>query len=181
MIGRTIFKLTRLHVCLPAVLVLMIIGVSRMNHSVWIPFTQWLVPTPVLVSLAAMVIVPGPLYANFGSLERALARTGAVRLVQIGVSWMLAALATWPAIYVDRVGPLVCVLVALATVSVVVLGEYAWVVALAVGFGSVIVDGAPGRPMTTWLEGVPLAVWIAGVLASGGAYWVWGPREVRRG
>ncbi|MCO1338377.1 hypothetical protein BJH93_05625 [Kocuria polaris] len=181
MTGWTLFKLTRLHICLPATLILMIVGISQMAYSVWIPFVQWLVPTPVVVALAAMVIVPGPLYTNFAALERTLARTGSVRLIQIGLAWLLAALATWPGVYVDRVGPLVCVLVALGTVSVVLLGEYAWVVALAVGFGSVVVDGAPGRPMTTWLESVPVAVWIAGVVASGVAYFVWGPREVRRG
>lgn len=175
----TVLRVGRWHLAVPFAVLLMLTGVARESSAVEIPMIDWLVPMPVLVALVTVAVGLLPLYATFEILENTLVRTPVTRVVQVVGACGLVVLGCWPAIRVDAVAPLVCVLLATGIAAVVIIGEYAWLIGLTLGFAAILLDGSPERPVTAALNAVPLPLWLVIVGASAVLYWWAGPRESR--
>lgn len=178
-VGVAVIRASRWHIAASVAVALMAVSLVQQSTLVALPVVDWLVPVPVLVALAATSVGLLPLYATFDLIEPTLLRTPTVRLVQVAGSWALVMIASWPATRFDAGAPLVCLLLATGTVAVVLIGDFAWLVSLTLGFASVVLDGSPTRPVTTALTSVPLLVWLAIVAATGTVYWLAGPKETR--
>ena len=178
-VGVAVVRAGRWHIAAPLAVLLLATRLLQQSTLVALPVVDWLVPVPVLVALVASSAGLLPLYATFDLIEPTLVRTPTVRLAQLVGSWVLVLLACWPATRFEAAAPLVCLLLATGTVAVVLIGEFAWLVALTLGFASVVMDGSPTRPVTTALAWVPLPIWLATVAAAGVVYWLAGPKGTR--
>lgn len=148
-----------------------------------IPFLQDVLPARVLVAVVAVVVAITPLYLTFPDLVDTLDRERAVRRVRPYGVVALALIAYLPAAVAvpDSVDDTRLFLAALTLglLAVAAVGDLAWTVVFAAGFASLIVDTAPGAPVTSALAActtLGLAVALAGATVLVGAV---GPRRLR--
>ncbi len=176
----TVLRTGRWHLVVPLAMLMHGLGLVTEKTFVSIPMVEWLVPLPVLIALVTITIGLLPLYSAFACLEATLLRARDLRAGQVAGALVVGFLGAWPAFREPAMEALLCLLFAVGIASVVVLGEYAWVVALTAGFLSVVLDGSPAQPVTTMLESVPLGWWVVLLGSAAGVFVAAGPREVRR-
>lgn len=175
-----IMRAGRWHLAVPIALALLAVGISQQSEAIAIPTVDWLVRAPILVTLVATSAGLLPLYSRFHRLDQTLVRESRGRVV----TWMATAavigIGSLPALRIPGIGPLVCILIAVGTLGVVLVGEYAWLVGLTIGIASIFMDGSIDRPVTRLLTSVPLPIWLATAAAAGAVFWRFGPLEARR-
>ena len=149
-------KAHRWDTCLALALVIGAVGYLNQAAFVPLPFLQDMVPVRLLIAIVAVVSAITPLYPAFTSLAPSLVRearnqrlrpVGTVALAMVGYAPCAAG--------VKAAAPdtlFFLALLAAALVSVAVAGYLAWAIVLALGFTALMVDSAPGAPLTRLLE-----------------------------
>lgn len=155
------------------------LALDNRRTVVEVPMIDWLVPLPLLVAIASTAIGVLPLYSTFGTLEPTLYRAGMVRLRNLALSLVLVVVVCAPAAIEPATAGLAALVYAASLVAVVVIGEYAWSVGLALGLAAVMSDGSVDQPVSTAIESVPGAVFVLLVGGAALLYWRVGPRESR--
>lgn len=177
---RTVARVGRWHVVVPLELVLMAIGFVQRSQLVTIPVIDWLVPAPLVLGMVSITVGLLPLYSSFHLLERTFVRAPEVRACAVAGSCLVILAGSSPALGIPGDASLIYVLLAVSILAVVVVGEYAWLVSLALGFTAMIADGSRDRPLTTFLNAVPLLVWVAAAVIASAIFWRFGPLEHRQ-
>lgn len=168
-------------------LVLGLAGWQFGDEGVRLPLVEEPVPVRLLSMLAVTLIGLSPLYASFPELELTLPREPLLRVARVAVAAALAAIVALPAIAGattswDRHAELVLFALVLAAgvVAVVVLGETAWAVPLALGVFALIADGTASEPITRALRQVPTSLALLTLLVSAVLFVRCGPHRPRR-
>lgn len=171
-------------VVLAAVLVATVGGVSH-GSSMRLPFTDSPVPLSSLMIVGASIIVVLPLISAMPELEPSLSREVGLRVMRVVLVIGIVGVAMtvgWVAegkgfIWVlRREVPFSVLLVCVALVAVVVVGDAAWLVPLTLGYLGLVVDSTLTAPITSRLAVAPSGA-IFMTLALAGALYVWrGPR-----
>lgn len=154
--------------------VLGLVGWINRGSEIHIPLSSGSVPVALLVMLAAVTVLLGPLYAVFPGLEAGLSREPAARLVR-GLCASILTLASYvPATLgvnsSPNEWPRVMLLMAVGLVALVAVGEYAWSLVLSIGAIGLLVDGASQtQPVTAALHEIGILIpavilCLAGVL-----------------
>jgi hypothetical protein len=161
------------------------IGAVSHGSSLQLPFTDSPVPLSSVTIIGASVIAAIPLISAVPELERTLSRERGLRGLRVSLAVGLVAGAmtvAWAAEgnglswVLRREAPFSMVLVCVAIVAVVAVGDAAWLVPLTVGYLGLIIDSTLTAPITTALARVPPAAFVIALLLVAGAY-VWrGPR-----
>ncbi len=147
------------------------------QDSIELPILLMAVPVPALVGLASLVAALGPLYDTFPSLSRTFAREASTRRVRVFGVLLLAAIGHLPVLLASEAIDVSAditwwlVLLALGIVSVVLVGDFAWLMVLIVGFTSLTLQYSTTIPIAVFLSAVgPLsgvaAVAVAGIVCA---------------
>ena len=158
-------KAHRWGTCLALALVIGAVGYLNQAAVVPVPFLEDMVPVRLLIAIVAVVSAITPLYPVFTSLTPSLVREarnqrlrplGAVALALVGYAPC--------AVGVKAAAPdtlFFLALLAVALVSVALAGYLAWAIVLTLGFTALMVNSAPGSPVTGLLESIS-ALGLAG-------------------
>lgn len=173
-------KARRWHTCLALALVLGATGYLSRSAVVQLPVVDGAVPVRLLVAVAAVVVALTPMYPTFTSVLPTLARDNLLRRLRPGGAIVLALVAYLPAaVGVREAGPdtrVLLALLAVGLVAVVLVGELTWAVVLTLGLGVLVVDSAPGAPVTRLLVACTTAGLAVAVVLAAGVLAVRGPR-----
>lgn len=165
------------------VLVLAALGFASRATFVQLPFLQEVVPARSLIAIGAAVLLGVPLYGAFAEFAPALAREPRTRALWLVVAGVVAVAAYAPAAVgvpdpFARADTVVFMLLASVSVlSVVLIGDRAWIVTLALGFTLTVVGSGPARPVTSVALHVPAFAVAGCVAAAVAAYLLRGPRR----
>lgn len=166
-------------------------GMGLLGRDTQIPLPLLSIPVPasLLVSLAVVVVGMAPLYGIFPDFEGTLARERSLRLTLGSTAILLTALAVTPTLTSLTVGgdwdrtvetTRLALLLAIGIVSVILIGELAWLVVLVGALVPLIADdGIPGRPVRTALLLVGVGPALT-VLAAALLWYVWKGARVLR-
>lgn len=168
------------HIVVPVESVLVAIGTAQRSQLATIPMIERFVPAPLLLAMVGITVGLLPLYSSFHVLERTLVRATGVRACAVAGSCAVALFGSLPALRIPGVAPLVYALLAVGILAVVIVGEYAWLVSLALGFTAIMADGSQDRPLTTFFNSIPSLTWIAALVIVGLTFWRLGPLEHRQ-
>lgn len=169
-----------------AVVAILLGAVAYGSRATWIPLPllQDVVPARSVVAVVAATLLITPLYGAFGPLSRTLVREPLMRpLRAVGVALLnvVATSPSWIGIRVDERALLDArmhgLLLFLAVAAVVVLGDFAWLVPLALGFGTIVIISAPMSEIGRRLSEVPLWLCLAAPLVAFAAYSFRGARS----
>lgn len=164
------------------VLVLAVLGFASRATFVHLPFLQEVVPARSLIAIGAAALLGVPLYGAFAEFSPALAREPRTRALWLVAAALVAVAAYAPAAVAvpdpfARADTVVFLLLAsVSVVSVVLIGDRAWLVTLGVGFTLTVVGSAPARPVTFAALHTPTSVVIGCVVVAIAAYLIRGPR-----
>ncbi len=155
------------------------------QDSIELPILLVAVPVPALVGLASLVAALGPLYDTFPSLSHTFAREPFLRRVRVSGALLLAALGHLPVLLsseplgVDVEADVTwwLLLLALGLLSVVFVGDFAWLVVLMVGFTSLTLRYSTTIPVGAGLSSVGPLIGAAAVAAAGVVCALQGPRR----
>lgn len=173
----------RWHTTIAAAVLIAIVGWTTRSTLIHVPFVSDAIPVRLLVIVCAVLVALTPLYSSFPELEAALPREPLLRATRALAGIALALVAVMPA-WAPTGQPLagtelrlLLVLLTLSLVSLLLIGDLAWLVGLALGFTAIVVDVPPHLPVTTALEHVPLALLAITLAAAATAVTRYGPRN----
>ncbi len=171
-------------------------GVAALSRGMFVtlPVVENPLPVRSLVAIAAGCLVTIPLRTSFPELVSTLPRESQLRPIRcatvIGLSLATYAVAAarWNAIgwgagetqpaagFWTEGGDLrfCLLLITLAVTSIVLIGDYAWLPVLVVGFASTMLATVPNGVFGRTMTGLPLWMCVASMLVAGSAYAVLG-------
>lgn len=175
-------KARRWGTSLAAALGVGLVGYLSRATYISIPFLQDVLPARVMVAVVAVVLAITPLYLTFPDLVDTLDRERAMRRVRPFGAVALALVAYLPAAVAvpdsaEDTRFFLAVL-ALGLLGVAAVGDLAWGVVFAAGFGSLLVNTAPGAPVTSALEACTLLGILAAVAGATVLVGAVGPRRL---
>lgn len=183
---RSLARAHRWDFAISAAVILGVGGWWWRDTGVEMPLTSGVIPAPVLVMWAVVTVALTPLYSTFLDVEATLAREPRARLARVVLGSALALGTYLPASFGQAADgeatgspwSRLTALIALGIVSVVAVGDYAWMPVLAVGVLALIIDGAnPARPVAEGLSRTGVIPMVL-VLVAAIAVFVWrGPRS----
>ena len=185
MAALALLKPHRWHWVIPVLTLLAGAGVVLGSEIVAVPFAGRTVVAALLLGLVAIVVGLVPLYPVFGELELALIRERTLRVIRVlcAIAVVVPTLVL-PGVVHPGTAPaadatLLLFLLAAGLVAVVVVGEFAWLPVLGLGFTALVVDTAPGSRVGVALGAIGVLPAVAAV-AGAACVVAWrGARRVR--
>lgn len=161
-----------------------LVGWANRGSDIHIPLTSGSVPVALLVMLAAVTVLLGPLYAVVPGLDAGLSREPTVRLVRAVTACALTLGSYLPATWGVDSGPTqwprIMLLMAVGLIALVAMGEYAWSLVLSMGAIGLLVDGASQtQPVSSALHDIGVLVPAVILFSAGSVYVKLGAKEVR--
>lgn len=145
------------HICAMVELTLAVVGLLSRTSLVQLPFLQETIPARLLIAIGSVVTAVTPLLPVLPSLSPTLVREPLLRTLRVPGVIGLATLGYAPSTIGADAGSasldtvFFLALLAIAILSVVIVGDFAWAIVLGFGFTALLVDTAPMAPITRTL------------------------------